>query len=280
MHKIEVEISNFLWDSLRRQVEFGSQSQDQLVSQALAQFFQNNADTLFQVSTSSALVEGIYRGAVPISTLREHGDLGLGTFEDLDGEMIIVDGKVFQARSDGSVRPVKDDVKTPFAVIAQFTPDHSQTLYKCDGYKRIRQEFDRVRESANLFYALRVKGVFETMQVRAVCKTEEGVPLVKAAAVQPEFTYQNVEGTLVGFWSPEYAKSFNVPGYHLHFLSKNHDKGGHLLDCSAKELKLEIHKETKLSLVLPQTREFLEADLSHDPAADLEKAEKSQKSNR
>ncbi len=199
MHKIEVEISDFLWDALRRQVEFGSQSQDQLVSQALAQYFENSADTLFQVSTTGALVEGVYRGAVPISTLREHGDLGLGTFEDLDGEMIIVDGKVFQAKSDGSVTLVKDDVKTPFAVITRFTPDHSQTIYQCAGFERIRKEFDRVRESANLFYALRVTGLFDRVQVRAVCKTAEGVPLVQAAALQPEFTFDNIEGTLVGF---------------------------------------------------------------------------------
>jgi acetolactate decarboxylase len=277
MHKLEIEISDFLWDALRRQVEFGAQSRDQIISQALAQFFQNSADTIFQVSTSSALVEGVYRGAVPISTLQEHGDLGLGTFEDLDGEMIIVDGQVFQALSDGSVRPVKDDVKTPFAVIAKFTPDHSQTIYRCDSYSRIRQEFDQVRESANLFYALKVTGVFDRIQVRAVCKTAEGVPLVTAAAVQPEFTYENIAGTLVGFWSPEYAKSFNVPGYHMHFLSTNHERGGHLLNCSAKELKLEIHKETRLSLVLPQTPEFLHADLTRDPSADLEKAEKSQR---
>jgi acetolactate decarboxylase len=52
-----------------------------------------------------------------------------------------------------------------------------------------------------------------------MCKTEEGVPLLKAAAVQPEFEFHNIPGTLVGFWTPQYAKNLNVPGYHLHFLS-------------------------------------------------------------
>jgi len=277
MHKIEIEISDFLWDSLRRQVEFGEKSQSQIVSQALAQFFQNDPDTIFQVSTSSALVEGIYRGAVPISTLKEHGDLGLGTFEDLDGELIVVDGQAFQAKSDGSVQTVKDDVKTPFAVVTQFSPGHSQTIYKCESYKRIQTEFDKARESANIFYALKVQGTFDSMHVRAVCKTAEGVPLVQAAAVQPEFTYEKIQGTMVGFWSPQYAKSINVPGYHMHFISENRDKGGHVLDCSASQLKLELHKETKLNLVLPQTREFLQADLNRDPSADLERAEKQQK---
>jgi hypothetical protein len=40
--------------------------------------------TLYQVSTANALVEGIYEDAVRVGTLRKHGDLGLGTFENLD----------------------------------------------------------------------------------------------------------------------------------------------------------------------------------------------------
>jgi acetolactate decarboxylase len=66
--------------------------------------------TLYQVSTAIALVEGVYQGAVRVGTLREHGDLGLGTFVDLDGEMVIVDGHFFQVRSDGTVREVDDSV--------------------------------------------------------------------------------------------------------------------------------------------------------------------------
>src|SRR5215469_16603163 len=59
--------------------------------------------TLYQVSTATALVEGVYEDDVQVSTLRKHGDLGLGTFEGLDGEMVIVDGHFYQLRSDGSV---------------------------------------------------------------------------------------------------------------------------------------------------------------------------------
>ena len=84
--------------------------------------------TLYQVSTAIALVEGVYQGAVRVGTLREHGDLGLGTFENLDGEMVIVDGQFFQARSDGSVRECNDDVLSPFAVITRFAPDAAVTL--------------------------------------------------------------------------------------------------------------------------------------------------------
>src|SRR5215510_12019818 len=87
--------------------------------------------TLYQVSTATALVEGIYQGAVRIGTLREHGDLGLGTFENLDGEMVILNGHFFQVRSDGSVRECDDDVLSPFAVITHFAPEAAVMLAQC-----------------------------------------------------------------------------------------------------------------------------------------------------
>ena len=84
--------------------------------------------TLYQVSTATALVAGIYQGAVRVGKLREHGDLGLGTFENLDGEMVLVDGHCYQVRSDGSVKECDDEVLSPFAVVTRFLPDETVTL--------------------------------------------------------------------------------------------------------------------------------------------------------
>jgi acetolactate decarboxylase len=99
------------------------------------------------------------------------------------------------------------------------------------------------------------------------------VPLVRAAAVQPEFEFRDVAGTLVGFWTPDYAKTLNVPGYHLHFLSADRKSGGHLLQCRGADLRLQMQRETVIALALPETEDFLKADLSRDPTADLTRAE-------
>ena len=189
--------------------------------------------TLYQVSTATALVEGIYQGAVQVSTLREHGDLGLGTFEGLDGEMVIVDGHFFQVRSDGSVREVQDNVLSPFAAVTTFSPDHTITLDDCPDLSHMTSRFDALRSSDNFFFALRVDGTFEHIHARAMRRTKEGVPLVQAAAVSANSNFQNVPGTMVGFWTPEYAKSLNVPGYHLHFISA--DRAHADMSCSAEE---------------------------------------------
>lgn len=229
--------------------------------------------TLYQVSTATALVEGIYQGAVQISTLRKHGDLGLGTFEGLDGEMVVVEGHFFQVRSDGSVREVQDTVLSPFAAITAFSPDQSITLDNCPNLSYLTSQFDALRSSDNFFYALRVDGTFDYLHARAMRRTKEGVPLVQAAAVQPEFEFNNISGTLVGFWTPEYAKSLNVPGYHLHFVSADRTQGGHVLQCRGKSLRLQIQREGDYHIVLPETEDFLKANLRRDPTAALAKAE-------
>jgi acetolactate decarboxylase len=273
MPQLQCTVSSGLWDFLQASAEATQQPVSHIVNRALANYFEAAHHTLYQVSTAAALVEGIYQGAVRVGTLREHGDLGLGTFEQLDGEMVIVDGHFFQARCDGSVREVDDDVLTPFAVITRFAPDMTVTLEQCPDMSHLTSCFDTLRNSENLFYAIRVDGTFEYVRTRAMCRTQEGVPLIQAAAVQPEFEFHDVSGTLVGFWTPEYARTLNVPGYHLHFLSHDQKCGGHLLQCRGANLSLQIQREGSYHVALPETEDFLKADLRRDPTADLAQAE-------
>jgi len=273
MPQLDATISPGLWRALLDYAERAKEPLAHIVSKALAEYLQLTHHTLYQVSTATALVEGIYQGAIRVGTLREHGDFGLGTFENLDGEMVIVDGQFFHVRSDGSVRECDDDELSPFAVITRFTPEPTVMLEQCPDLSHLTSRFDALRDSNNFFFALRVDGLFEYVHARAMCRTEEGVPLVQAAAVQPEFELHNISGTLVGFWTPEYAKTLNVPGYHLHFVSADRNSGGHLLQCRGAHLHLQIQREGDYRIALPETEDFVKADLRRDPAADLAQAE-------
>jgi acetolactate decarboxylase len=275
--QLNCTLSAGLWAILQEHSRKTNEPVSHIVSRALADYLQVSHSTLYQVSTATALVEGIYQGAVRVRTLREHGDLGLGTFENLDGEMVIVDGRFFQARSDGLVKEVDDDVLCPFAVITRFAPDPAIVIQQCPDLSHLLAQFDQLRHSDNFFFALRVEGHFSYVRTRAMCRTEEGVPLIQAAAVQPEFEFHDVLGTLVGFWTPEYAKTLNVPGYHLHFLSADHKSGGHLLECSGLNLRLQIQREGDYRVALPETEDFVKVDLRRDPGADLAKAEGAKK---
>ena len=108
----------------------------------IKKYHQGAHHTLYQVSTATALVKKIYQGAVRVGKLREHDDLGLGTFENLDGEMVIVDGQVFQVRSDGSVRECDDDALSPFAVMTRFAPEETVTLAQCPDLNHLTSRFD------------------------------------------------------------------------------------------------------------------------------------------
>jgi acetolactate decarboxylase len=273
MPRLDTAVSPGLWAALMDHTRRIHEPLAHVVRKALAEYLGVSHHTLYQVSTSTALVEGIYQGAVCVGTLREHGDLGLGTFDNLDGEMVVVDGRFFQVRSDGSVRECGDEVLSPFAVVTRFAADAAVMLDQCPDMGRLTSRFDELRHTDNVFFALRVDGHFDYVHTRAMCRTEVGVPLVRAAAVQPEFEFRDVTGTLVGFWTPEYAKTLNVPGYHLHFMSADRKSGGHLLQCRGANLHLQIQRETVIALALPETEDFLKADLRRDPTADLVRAE-------
>jgi alpha-acetolactate decarboxylase len=56
----------------------------------------HRAGELYQTSLMSALITGIYEGEATYGEIRKHGDFGLGTFNQLDGEMIGFDGTFYQ----------------------------------------------------------------------------------------------------------------------------------------------------------------------------------------
>jgi acetolactate decarboxylase len=227
--------------------------------------------TLYQISTSSALVEGVYSGSVSSSVLLEHGDFGLGTFEGLDGEMVILDGEIYQVAE--RVRHRTEDFFVPFAAITHFRATSSFEIDNVASLKSVALACDQQRISDNLFYALRLDGFFATLHARAVHPVSQNTRLLDAAKAQSEFYFNDIEGTLVGLWSPHYSSSFSVPGYHLHFISRDRTKGGHVLDCTTQKLKAGIQVISEYDIRLPGSGPFLTTNLSKDPASDLAKTE-------
>ena len=168
MPHLHCTISHGLWQALQRHHATTGESLGHIVRTALADYLQVSHSTLFQVSTSAALVQGVYQGAVRVGTLREHGDHGLGTFEHLDGEMVVVDGRCFQVRSDGAVHEVADDVLSPFAIVTHFVPQDMLQLADCPDLAHLMATFDRLRHTDNFFFAVRVDGHFDYVKTRAM----------------------------------------------------------------------------------------------------------------
>ena len=215
---------------------------------------------LYQTSLMSALMAGIYEGEATYGEIREYGDFGLGTFNELDGEMVGFDGTFYQLRSDGSARPVTGDQKTPFAVVTFFRPeqelDVAQPMTKSGLLAMIEKATD-----ANLFNAVRVDGAFDEVHTRTVQRqTRPFPPLTEAAKHQAEKVFTNVEGTLAGFRSPAYAQGIGVAGFHLHFLREDKHAGGHALDYWIRVGKVQIYTVRDLRVELPTSAEFLQTN--------------------
>jgi acetolactate decarboxylase len=220
----------------------------------------HRAGELYQTSLMSALIAGLYEGETTYGEIRKHGDFGLGTFNDLDGEMVGFDGTFYQLRSDGSARPVKADQKTPFAVVTFFHPeqelDVGQPMTKSDLLAMIEKATD-----ANLFSAVRVDGIFDEVRTRTVKRQSRPFPpLTEAAKHQAEKVFTNVEGTLAGFRSPIYAQGIGVAGFHLHFLRQDKQAGGHALDYRFRAGKAHICTVHDLRVELPTSAEFLKTN--------------------
>ena len=144
---------------------------------------------MYQISTSSALVEGVYSGSIPSSTLLEHGDFGLGTFEALGGEMVVLDGLIYQIA--GEVRLRSDDFLVPFAAVTRFRADSSFEIGRFASLQELEAACDRHRQSDNLFYALRLDGIFQTLHARAVHPVPNGTRLLDASKTEFEFQFHD-----------------------------------------------------------------------------------------
>jgi acetolactate decarboxylase len=221
------------------------------------------APAIYQTSTMAALLEGIYDGDVTIAELLTHGDFGLGTFNHLDGEMIVLNGTCYHLRSDGSASIAALDDRTPFAAVTWFKPDQVIPVPVQASRADLMRLIDLTVTSINLIQAIRVDGTFNYVKTRTVeAQTPPYPRLTEATATEPITEFHGVAGTLAGFRTPDYEQGISVAGYHLHFINTERVHGGHLLDFTLDEGEIAIGTSSELHLSLPRTEAFLKANMS------------------
>jgi len=238
-------------------------------------YSQEKKGVLYQVSTINALLEGVYDGDISYGELKKHGDFGIGTFNGLDGEMIGLDGKFFQIKSDGRAYPVDEVMKTPFAVVTFFEPDQKHVPDRPQDCGQLQEYLDSVLPTKNIFYAFRVKGLFKHVKTRSV--PQQSRPYRRLTDVvkdQPVFEFNMVRGSIVGVRFPEYFRGINMPGYHMHFITEERNAGGHLLACVTQGVLVEVMYSKSFYLLLPGDGDFARTELLKAEQGELEKVEK------
>lgn len=215
----------------------------------------------YQVSTLQALALGFSKSVITVGELLQHGNLGLGTFEDVDGEMIVLDGKCYRAQNNGEVVPAENERGVPFASICCFQSHRTETFEKMDTIEQIKEWLTlRIEEEfgLNSMYAVRINGEFSRVDARSESGTKaHHVTLKDALSITQEaFIFENIKGSLVCVYYPDYMDGINAAGWHMHFLSEDKRKGGHVFDISMTRGNASFCKITSLEIRIPDSPAF------------------------
>ncbi len=202
-------------------------------------------DLLYQTAKIDDLMAGQYDGKVSLGEVQKQGDFGLGTFNRLDGEMVLLQGKFYQIKADGKAYLLTDAVvkssKTPFAAVTFFETDHTASTDQPLDLTQLSGFLDSLLLNKQFFYSIRIDGKFKYVKTRSVpAQKKPYLPITEVVKTEPTFEFRDVKGTLVGFWCPESAQGMNLPGYHFHFLSEDRSGGGHLLEIQTDSVQIAI----------------------------------------
>ena len=234
---------------------------------------------MYQVSTLQALAKGDFYGNATIEELLTNGDIGLGTFEAVDGEMIVLDGVCYRAKADGTVEIADAGDATPFASVTYLNKNIAFELENIADMSELLAKLDEVGKAhgENNIYACRIDGYFNEIYARSE-KKQHSEPYKTFAKVletdQREFEFKNVSGSLVCVYFPQYMDGLNVSGWHVHFISDDRTMGGHVFDCSLQEGNAYMGRTEGFNFLIPKTRFFQKLTLTDVSKEEIESVEK------
>ena len=236
---------------------------------------------LYQTGTIRSLMAGVDVGDTPIKTLNEYGDFGLGTFDGVNGEMIVLNGEVWRADGRGILHRAAAEEETPFAVVCRFRPTLRFRLEKGGELSELERDISRRFDSENLIYALHVRGRFSRLHLRSEKRhAATHRPLADVLPLfQTAFSLREVRGDLVGFWFPRYMEAINLPGFHFHFLDAPRRHGGHLFAGRYDSVTVDIMPIFDFGMHLLHTPLFEHVTLSASRSGETEAVEQGEKPN-
>ncbi|MBR1805621.1 MAG: acetolactate decarboxylase [Selenomonadaceae bacterium] len=235
-----------------------------------------NREVIYQVALLQSLALGEFEGSISVKQLKTFGDTGIGTFEGVDGEMIVLDGVVYRANQQCRINVVDDKVTVPFSNVTFFDKDFSVNLSNVDKdalEKILNEQVDK--HGRNSFYMVKISGEFALMQVRSElgAKKPFNQTLVELLKTQNEVDKENIRGTVVGLYCPDFMSSLNSTGWHFHFVSDDKKFGGHVLGLNLKRGEAQFDKTDNFRMSLPPTKSFQERNFKADLREDIRKAE-------
>lgn len=233
-------------------------------------------ETINQIALLQSLTLGYFDGSITVGELKILGDTGLGTFNGLDGEMIVLDGVVYRANQECEINVVADEVTVPFSNVTFFEKDFAARLKNVQSKTSLETHFSKLvdKHGKNSFYMVKITGNFNEILIRSEAGSKKPYPtLVEALKTQKELTLQNVSGTIVGLYCPAEMQSLNTVGWHFHFISDDKKIGGHVLALNIKNAEAQFDQTDNFAMRLPSKKNFHKLNLAEDLREDIGKAE-------
>ena len=234
-------------------------------------------DTLYQVALLQSLAQGYFDGILSVGELKTFGDTGIGTFEGVNGEMIVLDGVIYQAIADGSIVVASDEEMVPFCNVTFFDADATLPLSDIPDMAALQEALNGVVEEygSNLFYMVKIAGSFDQIKVRSEAKQEKPYRELDVALAedQVEFDYEDIRGTMVGLYCPDYMRGLNSVGWHFHFINEELTRGGHVLQVSIRDAEAVFDATDHFDLALSREQDFQSMELARDMDEAIHRAE-------
>ncbi|MDB5018252.1 MAG: alpha-acetolactate decarboxylase [Mucilaginibacter sp.] len=236
-------------------------------------------DNLFSAGYAAGFIGGLYDAFYPYKKLLQHGDFGLGAPAKLDGELIILNGKMYQTQFTGKTTPMSDTGKTAYAVVCFFHADKTLKPGRVMNKTTLFKYLDSVLDNQNGIYAIHISGRFNYVKTRAFPPVQQKpyLPLAAMLDRQHFFEFHNISGDFVGYKLPAFVEGAHISGYHFHFLSDSKEAGGHMIDLIADDITIEVDTLNSYTMDIPQTTDFKNFDFRKDRKEEIKSVENGKK---
>lgn len=197
-----------------------------------------------QIGTYNSLTSPNYTGLVPVKSFINDQTLGIGTFDHLDGELVMVGGVAYRVGTDGTPRPITSTATTPFFEAINFAPDWSGPVAPGTTCANLLNAVNALAQTDRGIVAVRVRGTFSDLVTRSVAaQTTPYPPLADAVAKQAVFQLGSRKAVLVGFRTGADFAGIGAPGLHLHGITADRTAGGHVLSCvTGNDVQLSVQR--------------------------------------
>lgn len=210
---------------------------------------------IVQFSTIGALMAGQVQGECNVRENIRPDSLGVGCSEGINGELTLFQGKIWEATAGRELHTL-DKHCVPFIQITSFNPENIFRVKHLTQHNAARLLDEKI-SIQNIFLAVCVEANFTEIVIRRPQPTTDADrDITEVANTQQEDRLCNIQGRLVGFWTPELYGRISVAGFHFHFIDEKQQVSVHVLSYQAEEACISYEEKHTIEITHPNSQAY------------------------